>query len=358
MELDRVLISQEILKRLGVKFNPNKTKQNITCWAHSPDRHPSLSVNLEKGIYNCFVCGDHGTLRHKYYETFHKDIYKDMGFSSTENLLRIGDEYKADFSKTPETDFQFEIKSKLYPISITDAGKHWLKQRGLTEKNLKLVNASYCQYGIFKQKSDPANKKEWIHCLNRVIIPIYENHNILSYELRDIMGITHYENQLKKKNLLIDDYPYKKLLYPKNSSVNTLFDIDKLKTNEPLYIVEGIMDLVSLRTYNIFKNSTCLFHNLPTERQYFLLEKFPKIIYIVNNDVPGLMGCKKLMERNKRTSYLCVPEKANDVNEILQKKDERFSTIEDLVEKWNWLSKINSSIENLEARIQKYVHGT
>jgi DNA primase len=278
-----------------------------------------------------------------------------MGMSSSEiDLLKIknDDELKADFTSLPEVDLSFE--GKLYPITITDAGKNWLKQRGFIEKDLKAVRASYTQYGICKQRSDPTNKKEWVYVINRVIIPIYENHSILSYELRDIMGKTHYEAQLKKKNLSIDDYPYKKLLYPKHSSVNTLFDIDQLKVDEPLYIVEGLMDLISLRTHGAFKNSTCLFHCIPTERQYFLLEKFQNIIYIVNNDLPGLMGCKKLMERNPNTSFLCPPETVNDVNDILQGKDKRFNSIKNLVEDWNWLSMIKKSISDIDFKIKKY----
>jgi hypothetical protein len=359
MDIDRIKLSQEILKRLKVKFNATKIKQNITCWSHSPDRHPSLSIDLEKGIYHCFVCGDSGTLKQKYYTTFGRSILRDLGLSQSEiDLLRINNEneIKADFNVPPESDIKFE--GRLYPITITDAGKNWLKLRGFKEKDLKNIHASYCQNGVFKQFSDPTNKKEWIYCFNRIIIPIYENHTIISYELRDIMGITHYEKQLKKKGLTLDDHPYKKLLYPKHSSVNTLFDIDYLNTEDTLYIVEGIMDLISLRTYPTFKNSTCLFHNIPTERQYFLLQRFPKLIYIVNNDIPGLMGCKKLMERNSSTSFLTVPDTVNDVNDILQKKDQRFSSIKELVENWNWLSKIKSSKKDLDTRIAYYANRT
>jgi len=355
MEKDKVYISQEILKRLGIKFKLDRIKQNISCWEHK-DKNPSLSINLEKGIYHCFSCGSSGLLTNKYWNTFHRSIYRDLNLTPDQvDLLKPTDlERRIDFSQDPETDFIFEGRIFRNGIGITDAGKIWIKQRGFSEEILKDFKSSYVQFGIFKQKSDPTNKKEWVYVINRALFPIIENKNIISYELRDIMGKTHYEKQLQKKNLSIEDYPYKKLLYPRNSSVNTLYDLDKLNREEPLYIVEGLMDLISLRTNSLFKNSSCLFHCIPSERQLFFLEKFKKIIYIVNNDLPGYMGCKKLMERNKNTSFLCVPLTVKDVNDILQKRDKRFSTIEDLIKPpYNWLSNINSSIENLNIKISE-----
>jgi hypothetical protein len=351
--LDKVELSKEILTRLGVKFNPNKLKQNISCWNHK-DTNPSLSINLELSVYYCFSCGDHGSLRHKYYEVFHRDIYKDLNLSTNEiNLLTPTKvESESNFENIPETDLDFE--GKLYPISITEAGKIWLKHRGFTEKDLLRIKAKYCQFGIFKQASNPNNKNEWIYCLNRIVIPIFENGKCISYELRDIMGETHYKKQLEKKKLLLSEHPYKKLLYPKHSSVNTLFELNRLSIEEPLYLVEGLMDLISLRTHSAFKNSTCLFHCIPTERQYYLLRNFKKIVYIINNDLPGAMGCKKLMERNPNTYFLCPPDTVNDVSDILQKKDKRFNNLDDLVTNWNWLSYIKSSKRDIDLRIKKY----
>jgi DNA primase len=354
MNIEKSRISLEICKRLGVNTK-NKTSGNlmVSCFEHE-DKHPSMSINLDKGIWHCFSCGSSGTLTGKYWDTFHRSIYKDLGLKTGDfNLLSPTEsEVKADFSQTPESDIYFD--GKLYSVSITDAGKQWLKHRGFTEKDMNGVRAKYCQFGICKKNSDKENKKEWIYVLNRVLIPIYEGNDILSYELRDIMGETHYKKQLEKKGLTLDDHPYKKLLYPKNSSVNTLFDLKKLKTDEPLYVVEGLMDLISLRTHSIFKNSTCLFHNIPTERQYFLLQPFKKIIYVVNNDLPGVMGCKKLMERNSNVSFLCPPGKLNDVNDILRKKDPRFSTITELVEKWDWMGKVRSSMRDIDLKIKQF----
>jgi DNA primase len=354
MEVDQIVISQEILRRLGIPFKPEKSKQMVSCWEHGPERTPSLSIDLEKGVFHCFGCGASGTLKNKYYQTFGRSILRDLGLSKNQIdlLQQTYFEQSSDFSKIPHADICIEGKG--YPISITEAGKKWLKFRGFSENDFKNVRANYYQFGICKKNSDKSNKKEWTYVINRVVIPIYEKGMILSYELRDIMGTTFYEKQLKKRGLLLSDHPYKKLLYPKNSSQNTLFELDKLKKDEPLYIVEGLMDLISLRTHNSFKNSTCLFHCIPSERQYYLLNDFKKIVYIINNDLPGAMGCKKLMERNKNTSFLCVPSTVNDVNDILQRKDKRFSSVNDLIEKYDWLSNIKSSMRDIDSKIKLF----
>lgn len=33
------------------------------CPFHGPDRHPSLSVDLDAGVFNCFSCGERGGLK-------------------------------------------------------------------------------------------------------------------------------------------------------------------------------------------------------------------------------------------------------------------------------------------------------
>ena len=35
----------------------------VRCCFHQPDRHPSLSVDLEGGVFHCFACGAQGGLR-------------------------------------------------------------------------------------------------------------------------------------------------------------------------------------------------------------------------------------------------------------------------------------------------------
>jgi DNA primase len=166
-----------------------------------------------------------------------------------------------------------------------------------------------------------------------MMIPIYEKGKLISFEARDIYDKQHWEEKIKKAGKNPDDYSYKKVLYPKSSSVNTLYQLDELNKNEKLYVVEGLMDVISLRTNAFFANSTCTFGATITERQFYLLSQFKEIWLIPNNDGPGLNVIKKFKERGdiSNVTILTLPKTLKDVNDILQGKDNRFSCLEDLL---------------------------
>ena len=113
--------------------------------------------------------------------------------------------------------------------------------------------------------------------------------------------------------------------------------------------------MFSLRTSEVFKNSSCLFHCNPTERQIYLLKKFPKIVYIVDNDIPGWRACLKLLEAIPgKVEFLRPPERPGikDINDILQGKDSVLHTVQDLVD-LGWLKKVSDDKSILELLIKE-----
>lgn len=355
---DKTQISTEILTRLGA-LQKETTKNQLMLKCLNPehaDKHASMSVNLEKGLCNCWACGYSGTLTSKYYEITGHSIYKDLGLKrSAFNFSSVTKtETPAEtFERLPSTDFSFE--GNLTSITKSDAALAWAKKRGFSSSFCDLNNIKFCKHFRTYQTSDPENKEEMSFFKECVVIPIYEKQKLISFEARDVLGKEAWVDYLKSRGYQqIDEKSYRKVLYPKHSSVNTLYQLDFLDMDEPLYIVEGLMDLFSLRTCSEFKNSTCIFHCNPTERQIYYLKKFKKIIYIVDNDVPGLTACKKLMERMPgKVWYLRPPERKNvkDINDILQGKDEHIKSVEDLI-KMGWLKKVSDDIAALETAIK------
>ena len=123
---------------------------------------------------------------------------------------------------------------------------------------------------------------------------------------------------------------------------------------KPLFITEGLMDMFSLRTEPEFKNSSCLFHCTPTERQIYLLNKFPKVIYVVDNDLPGLKACLYLMEKLiGKVSYLVPPARPRikDINDILQGKDPNLKSVKDILS-MGWMNKISDDVDSLKGLIE------
>lgn len=343
---DMTQISIEVLSRLNVKFKRDKDQQMIKCIndEHN-DHHASMSVSLSKGLCNCFACGYSKRLTTAYYEKTGSSIYKDIGLSCPARALsfrRHVPDYVT-FEKLPDVDFTFD--GQLYSVRDSESALRWAESRGFSASFCDVNNIRFSPKFKTFQTSDPNNKDEMSFFHDCVVIPIFEKHKLVSFEARDVLGKEAWKKRLIENGAKdIDEKSYRKVLYPKHSSINTLFQYEQLDTSKPLYITEGLMDMLSLRTDPHFKNSSCMFHCNPTERQIYLLKKFKEVIYVVDNDIPGWKACLKLMEAIPgKVSFLRPPEREGikDINDILQGKDKILHSVKDLVDH-GWLRKVSS----------------
>lgn len=259
-EISRLALNYMGLKSKGIP-GPNTKEIMVSCPLHGKDKNPSMGINLEKGIYNCFACGASGSIESLFYKVTGLSLRK---------TLNIKDDPFSRFAtplpKHTEDDF------KLKPIYINyNAGDFseigsskecldYLQSRGISNSVAKALDFKYVEEtrinGTLFRK--------------RLIIPVRENGKLISFEGRDITG-----SQTPK------------VLYPRNCSVNSLFDIDNLDKNRPLFAVEGLMDLAVLRSCRGFKNSTSIFGANLTKRQINLMKDFPSIVYIPDSDDAG-----------------------------------------------------------------------
>lgn len=53
---------EALIKELGIQYHVIDDEAFASCPYHSPDRHPSWSVNLKSGVHYCFSCGASGNL--------------------------------------------------------------------------------------------------------------------------------------------------------------------------------------------------------------------------------------------------------------------------------------------------------
>lgn len=51
---------EPVLEKYGVDFRPDRHEQVVLCPFHD-DTHPSMSVNLDNGLFYCFACGAGGS---------------------------------------------------------------------------------------------------------------------------------------------------------------------------------------------------------------------------------------------------------------------------------------------------------
>lgn len=324
--LSRSEITRAALRYMGLKCKgtpgPNTKEVMVSCPLHGPDKNPSMGINLEKGIYNCFACGASGSIESLFYK---------VTGSSLKKTLNISDDPFSKFA-SPIPEFKNEDDYKLKPVYVNYNARdfleiksskecvEYLQKRGI---NVSAAIKAGCKYVEETRINGTLFKK-------RLIIPVKENSKLISFEGRDITG---------------EQTP--KVLYPKNCSVNTLYEIDALDKTQPLFAVEGLMDLFVLRSCRCFKNSTSIFGANLTKRQLKLMSEFPSIVYIPDSDVAGEKTVDILKSSNlPNVSILRLPrclfgENIKDVGDIpnIINPAGRKSSVQDLVN-LKWLKRV------------------
>jgi DNA primase len=252
-----------------------------------------MSINFDKGIYNCFSCGKGGSIESLYWDLTGKSLRREMGLGKKDEFSSFA--RGSLYSELPDN--SLDLKDIRVDIVWEDmesawgnrASREYLEGRGIPKSVCSSLSMQFAE-------------RTWINNTlfqNRIIIPIYENNRLIAVEGR----------RLSKES------SEPKVLYCKGGSVNTLFDIDHLNREETLYAVEGLMDLAVLRANEAFKNSTCIFGANVTKRQIHLLSQFKKVVYIPDQDTAGENTVLKLKESSLDNIYILrLPKKLNNID--------------------------------------------
>jgi DNA primase len=339
-------ISMEICRRLGIDTKGKTGGRVMTSHFDHGHKSPCLSIDLDQNMYHCFSCGEGGTLRSLYYEKTGHGILRDLGLSKDDVYFEpYEDPDPPNFDDPPDSNFEFT--GKTVPAESCRQGKTFLDKRGFTREISKRYSMKFVISGITRSKDDPEDKEYHINFKNRVIIPIYERGHLISLEGRDPFGEAEWRRRITEIGKDPDTMSYKKVLYPKLSSVNSLYGLASLDRTKRLYIVEGLLDMISLRTDDEFKNSTAFFGAGITQRQLYLFNQFPEVVIVADRDVAGYGTIRKLVNDpfvGKKLRVLFPPSGCKDVNDILQGKNPNVRTVTEAIEK-NWLSKIQDGAD-------------
>ena len=297
-ELSRNQITHMAVEYLGLKFKRAITQNTVEAAYHCPfhkDRTPSAFINFDMGVFNCFSCGRSGSIETLFKEMTGENLYKALGISNDpfSNYARA-QSYENKFYSYLSEDIGKLDTNVYFNIEETDEAwdrieaREYLKRRGITEIVSKAMNMRYSSFIYINGRQFGG----------RLLIPIYEDNKLISVEGRRIRNTDEI-----------------KVLYPKGSSVNTLYDLDNLNKEEPLYVVEGLMDLAVLRSCKYFENSTSIFGASLTKRQLLLLREFSKVIMIPDLDEPGLKVLDTLRSIQKgNIYYLKLPKEIEGIS--------------------------------------------
>lgn len=276
-------VIESLRLQITKKLNTSGAK-NIPC--HCPfhtDKTPSMYIDVENGRWNCFSCSRGGSIESLYKTITGRSLLKDMGvrFDEFSNFThKLTEQPKRDLDKL-DRDISINLSGgEVVSFRQSPDAIKYLRRRGLTFSVANDMGFKYVGKSTVWINRTPFTE--------RLLVPVYENGKLISIEGRDVTG-----NQKPK------------VLYPKDTSVNTLYDLDVLDKSQPLFIVEGLMDLAVLRAWSEFKNSSSVFGASITDRQLHLLDKFSEVILIPDNDQAGDRSIERLKE-NLTTKFFIL----------------------------------------------------
>lgn len=293
-EIDRADLSYKCLDLLGIKYRKSSPGElQISCPFHK-DKTPSCFISLTKGVYHCFSCGRSGSVEQLFRDLTGQSLWKVLGLSTNSDPV-FQYAYSASKPFVPETEESLRLKSvylnfdsSKFTEAYEDPGcAAYLQSRGISRAVAESMHMKYCE-------NIRINNTRFYR---RLLIPAYEANSLISIEGRRIYP----------------EDPDPKVLYPKSTTVNTLYDIDNLDRNSRLYACEGLMDLAVLRSCPEFRNSTSIFGANVTSRQLQLFKTFKEIVYIPDSDAAGEKTVEKLKTADLPLWILPLPKEINGV---------------------------------------------
>lgn len=211
-----------LLNRVLKQTGKQTTEQEITflCPFHTPIHNVQkrkFGIKLDSGEHHCFACGESG----KSYKTLFKKlkvskaIFKELYQIIGDNNLFRSSRAKHDIKETLQLPSEFLPITEIKNTPEYKRALNYLLHRKITREDILRYNIGYCSEGQYQ---------------NRIIVPSYDkNGNLNFFSARDFTNNSKY-----------------KYLFPKWSK-----DIIGLELfinwNEPITLVEGIFDAISIR---------------------------------------------------------------------------------------------------------------
>lgn len=302
---------KKILNHFGIDFTENhpsvgKGSVGVDC-PFCSDTNKHLGIFLDRGNYSCWKCGAKGSLFRllktlkgvQFGEYSEQTGWKDRSAGHKTILDGIFNPPKE--SRIIPSNIK-EIEQYLRPISkyygIRQALKRYVDRRKLTIKSLNQNGCSFSPIGPMK---------------DRIVIPIPHP----SFNLKPVAYIGRaIEDSVRPKYLLSTGFEKAKYLYF-NKSVDP---------DEPLYLVEGILDSWAFRT---FQAAAILGKNVSTEQINQLVQsEVNEIVVCLDGDAK--IDCVKLarsLSNHFIASHILLPDKEdpsslgfNKLKSIIQRR--------------------------------------
>lgn len=283
----------DVFDSKGIEYEvlPNKPEEvKIHCFSGlHEDSNPSLHVNIDKEVFNCFSCGYSGSINR---------LIKDLGIENYEG---------------PDVSTKQGFKLSKLKIRLDKLRRP--REVHLPEPRA-ILNHSFKGIGVGTIQDFEIFITEHYDLRDYVCIPVYQNNKLKFVEGR-YRATDNPEDKPKYMRL------------PEGVSVNNiLFPLDKVEDFSTVILVEGIFDVIKLHELG-YKNSLCVFGtNNFTNLKVTMLDELEctHVVLMMDGDPSGRLAAKKIqkmLERaNIRTSIVDLPEGVDPG--VLTKSDADF----------------------------------
>ena len=328
----RLKVSTVVSKTVNLK---KRGKEFVGLSPFKTEKTPSFTVNDEKGFYHCFSTAEHGNI----FDFIMKTQNLKFG-EAVKYLANLAGMQPYTFSKKDEErEKQWNEYSEIFKMYVEfyhnellknqnfNFARDYLKKRKLSKEdvlNFKIgfvpFNANF--YETIKSKFSEKNiidtglfyfdDKKKIHIerfRDRIIFPI----NSITGQPIALGGRTIKENNYIAKYINSPETPF----FKKGSNLYNLDFARKLSNKiEHVYLVEGYMDVVGLRSKGI-ENVVANLGTSLTDRQVLILNQFyDDLIICFDGDESGYKAALRAAENlikelkpEKQISFLFLPDK-------------------------------------------------
>ena len=327
--LDNINIVEEVNKVVPLT---KKGNNYVGLCPFHDDNNPSFTVNDQKKIAHCFVCGEGGNVIN-FYAKYHKCSYGDaLNYYAKQLGIKQQTTQKKqepmhilynDVMNFCQTYLLTSEKGKnaynyLLKRNITEQmmKKHYL---GFLDKNTNLYqylikqSETFKKYSLFEIDNSNLFKEEYCFFANRIIIPIIdENNNCVGFSGR----ILDKENQVKYLNSKESKFFHKQKI---------LYNFDQAKNNfqqNEIYIVEGFFDVYGFERLNIHNVVATMGVNF-SQAHVKLLKKYgiKKIKLCFDQDNAGQIATLKiidvLLKENFKNIEIITFNQGKDIDEFV-----------------------------------------
>ena len=296
-----------------------KGKSYVGLCPWHEDKKPSLSVDREKGLYNCFGCGESGdvfNLVEKVKSCDFKEALKFLKERSSDLLPRKEVKAKQEKEKSP-TQHELSLSTitdyyhkKLYQ---NKKARSYLEKRGMTNpETYARFKLGYADGSLLKVSSN--GQKEALkvlglvrdkcteHFYGCIVFPILDNQGqTLSMYGRSIVGSMHLYLPGQHKGV---------------------FNRKASRVYEEIILTESIIDALSLIHLGIDNVQSCYGTNGFTDEHLGILkaDRVKIVVIAFDNDEAGRLASDKLKERLFNEGFavkVINPDKVKDWNDYL-----------------------------------------